>query len=61
MDNLEELLCEKRILESKLYVLNDLIYNTCVHKWEKDYIENPHTEEITKIIYCNNCEMQQRR
>lgn len=61
MDNLEELLCEKKILESKLYVLNDLIYNTCVHKWEKDYIENPYTEEITKIIYCNNCEMQQRR
>lgn len=61
MDNLEELLCEKKILESKLYVLDDLIYNTCVHKWEKDYIENTYTEEITKIIYCNNCEMQQRR
>ena len=65
LDNYEiirDLLREKKILESKLYYLNDRLYNTCSHeKWLIEHIENPNNYNTYKITYCDICELEKRR
>ena len=58
--NIHDLLKEKRALESKLNEINELIYALCEHQWCDDYIENPYSEQITKITYCKYCECSKR-
>lgn len=54
---IKKLLNEKKVLESKLYFLNNQIETICFpHEWENDIIENPHNSSLYKIVYCKRCE-----
>lgn len=58
--NIHDLLKEKKLLESKLDEINELVYALCKHEWYDDYIENPYSEQITKITFCKYCECSKR-
>lgn len=55
-DILNELIRYKKMVDSISYSLESKIYTMCYHEWENDYIENPFTEELSKITYCKYCE-----
>jgi len=58
--DMDKLLQEKKHLESKLFELNERIYNSCSHKWTIDYIENGFTYQTIRVEYCEYCELNRR-
>jgi hypothetical protein len=55
-----ELLKRKKCIESELNDINEKLYHLCHHEWVEDVIENPYTEELSKITYCKYCECSKR-
>lgn len=56
-ETLNDLMQLKKPIESLLEHINCKIRESCNHEWESDYIENPYTEELTRIKYCIHCEL----
>lgn len=59
-ERLNEFIKQRKKHESIVNALNEEIYMMCKHKWVNDIIENPYTEQLTHITYCQYCESNKR-